>query len=140
MLPPPPGPIGAYLPVNLHGSYAWVSGMLPLRDGKLTSEGLVDSEVAVAKAKEAARLCALNALSAMKSALGGLDRVERIVRVGVFVASSSSFVSQVDVANGASGLLLEIFGDRGKHARAAVGVARLPLNAPVEVEMQVALR
>jgi enamine deaminase RidA (YjgF/YER057c/UK114 family) len=140
VLPPPPAPIGAYLPVNVHGHYAWISGMLPLRDRKLVAEGLVDSEVSVVAAKEAARLAALNGLAALRVALGGLDRVDKVVRVGVFVSSSSGFESQADVANGASELLFQVFGDRGKHARAAVGVAKLPLNAPVEVELQVAVR
>jgi enamine deaminase RidA (YjgF/YER057c/UK114 family) len=119
---------------------AWVSGMLPIRDGALPVTGLVDREVPLGVAREAARLATLNSLAALNQAVGGLDEVERIVRVGVFVASSEKFISQPEVANGASELLIELFGEKGKHARAAVGVARLPLDSPVEVELLVQLR
>jgi enamine deaminase RidA (YjgF/YER057c/UK114 family) len=140
VLPSPPAPKGAYLPVNVHGKYAWVSGMLPLRDGKLVAEGLVDSDVSVVAARDAARDSALNGLSALRNTLGGLDKVDKVLRVGVFVASSVNFISQTEVGNGASNLFIEVFGDRGKHARAAIGAARLPFNSPVEVEFQVALK
>ncbi|MDE1820558.1 MAG: RidA family protein [Euryarchaeota archaeon] len=139
-LPPPPAPKGAYAPVVVHGGEAWVSGMLPLRDGQLLAKGLVGSDVTVERAKEAARLAALNSLSALRSVLGNLDRVERILRVGVFVASAPQFTAQPEVANGASELLVEVFGESGRHARAAIGAARLPLDTPVEVEMVVAVR
>ena len=139
-LPAPPVPKGAYVPVVVHAGHAYVSGMLPLRDGQLISRGLVGGDVTLAGAQEAARWAALNALSALRAALGSLDRIERIVRVGVFVASASGFTEQPAVANGASDLLLEVFGEQGRHARAAVGVARLPLDAPVEVELLAAVR
>jgi enamine deaminase RidA (YjgF/YER057c/UK114 family) len=139
VLPPPPTPKGAYLPVVVTDHYAWVSGMLPLREGKLVAEGLVESEVALPVAKDAARLAALNGLSALSAAIGELERVERVVKVGVYVASSTGFVAQSEVANGASELLVGVFGDLGKHARIVVGVASLPLNSPVMVELEVAL-
>lgn len=122
------------------GEFAWVSGMLPIRDGALTVTGLVDREVPLGAAREAARLATLNSLAALNQAVGGLEQVERIIRVGVFVASSKEFTSQPEVANGASEFLLDLFGEKGKHARAAVGVARLPLDSPVEVELLVQLR
>ncbi len=138
-LPPAPAPKGAYVPVVVHGDLAWVSGMLPLGPGGLIATGKVDAEVALPTAREAARTAALNGLSALVTALKGPDRILRVVRVGVFVASSPSFTAQPDVANGASELLLGLFGEAGRHARAAVGVASLPLNSPVEVEILVAL-
>jgi enamine deaminase RidA (YjgF/YER057c/UK114 family) len=140
VLPAPPTPKGAYVPVVVHGGLAWVSGMLPMKDGELVAKGLVGSDVAPSKAKEAARWAALNGLSALRSSLGGLAKVERILRVGVFVASAPTFTSQPEVANGASELLVEVFGEAGRHARVAVGTTRLPLDSSVEVEMLVALR
>lgn len=140
VLPAPPTPKGAYVPVVVHGGLAWVSGMLPFQDGRLVAQGLVGGGVEVATAKQAARWAALNALSALREALGSLDRVERVIRVGVFVASAPTFQAQPEVANGASEVLQEVFGESGRHARAAVGVASLPLGASVEVEVLVALR
>lgn len=139
-LPPPPVPKGAYLPVVVFNGYAWVSGMLPTSQGKLIHTGAVDAKVSIQDAKADARVAALNGLSALNERLGNLDKIYRVIRVGIFVASSASFAAQPEVANGASELLVEIFGEDGKHARAAVGVASLPLDAPVEVEMLVALR
>lgn len=140
VLPPPPAPKGSYVPVVVHGGTAWVSGMLPMREGKLVAAGPVGSQVRVEVAKEAARWAALNGLAALRAAIGNLDRVERIVRVGVFVASAPDFTGQPEVANGASDLLVEVFGEAGRHARAAVGAPRLPLDTSVEVEMVVALK
>ncbi len=139
-LPPPPTPKGAYVPVVLHGGTAWVSGMLPLRRGVLLAKGLVGSEVSVEQAREAAREAGLHALSALRATLGSLDRIERVLRVAVYVASAPGFTSQPDVANGVSELLIELLGDPGRHARVALGAARLPMDAPVEVEMAVAVR
>ncbi len=139
-LPPPPVPKGAYVPVVEQGGFAWVSGMLPLVEGKLRAQGLVDGEVTIPVAQECARLAVLGGLSALNHAIGGLDRVARFIRVGVFVASSPQFVRQPEVANGASELLRNVWGDRGAHARAAVGTTRLPLDSPVEVELLVALQ
>lgn len=137
--PGPAAPRGAYLPVVVFGELAYVSGQLPLRDGRLTAEGLVDEEVALPEAQAAARQCALNALAALRAELGALSRVHRILRVGVYVASSPRFVSQPQVANGASELLQEVFGERGRHSRVALGTGRLPLNTPVEVELLAAV-
>ena len=138
VLPAPPEPVAAYLPAVRFGDLVAVSGQVPLADGVLVAEGPVPSSASVEDAVSAARQCVLNALSVLADALDGdLDRVERIVRVGVFVASDPGFSSQPTVADGASELLQEIFGERGRHARAAVGSIALPLNATVELEMLV---
>jgi enamine deaminase RidA (YjgF/YER057c/UK114 family) len=134
-LPPPPQPLASYVPVAITGGLAFVSGQVPLVEGKPLWSGKLGDGLDVATGAEAARRCALQALSALRSELGSLDRVKRIVRLGVFVASAPGFTDQPKVANGASDLLAEVFGDSGRHARAAVGVSELPLGAPVEVEM-----
>jgi len=137
-LPQAPTPVAAYVPVVRSGSLLFVSGQIPLLDGALTSTGAVPSDRSVDEAVEAARRCGLNALAVIARELDGrLDRVRRIVRVGVFVASDPGFGEQPRVANGVSELLVSIFGERGRHARAAVGCAALPLEATVEVEMVV---
>lgn len=139
-LPAPPVPKGAYIPVVVEDRQAWVAGMLPLRGGELAATGLVDGDVDVPLAKEAARWATLNGLAALRAELGSLDRIRRVLQVRIFVASSTGFIRHSEVGNGASELLLSVFGDAGKHARATVGVVRLPLNAPVEVEMHVAVQ
>jgi enamine deaminase RidA (YjgF/YER057c/UK114 family) len=136
-LPPPPQPLASYVPVSLSGGLAYVSGQVPLSDGKPMWSGRLGENLELAEGAEAAKRCAVQALSALRSELGSLDRVKRIVRVGVFVTSAPGFTDQPKVANGASDLLVEIFGEAGRHARAAVGVSELPLGAPVEVEMLV---
>jgi enamine deaminase RidA (YjgF/YER057c/UK114 family) len=118
---------------------AWVSGQIVTQDGKVVSPGTVDAQVSAENAKQLARRATLQALSALAQALGSIDRVSRIVRVGVYVASSPGFFRQHEVANGATELLIEIFGEDGRPARASVGVPSLPLNAPIEVELWVAL-
>jgi enamine deaminase RidA (YjgF/YER057c/UK114 family) len=118
---------------------AWVSGQIVLQDGAMLHPGLVDRDVSPETAKEVARRAALQALSALEASLGSLDRVRRIVRVTVYVASVSTFQRQHEVANGATEVLTSVFGEAGRPARAAIGVASLPLNAPVEVDMVVAL-
>lgn len=133
-LPPPPKPVAAYIPWRLSGNLLYISGQVPLRDGSLLAAGIVPREVDLATAQACARQCVLNGLAAAQAALGSLDRITQVVRVGVFVACDPSFTDQPKVANGASELLLEIFGEAGRHARAAVGAPSLPLNAPVEVE------
>ena len=136
-LPPVPAPAAAYVPAVRHGDLVVVSGQLPLADGALLATGLVgdgDGELDVEAAAVLARRCALNVLAAAASAAGGLDAVASVVRVGVFVASGEGFTQQHLVANGASELLGAVLGPGSVHARAAVGVARLPLDAPVEVE------
>jgi enamine deaminase RidA (YjgF/YER057c/UK114 family) len=133
-------PLAAYQPAVQSGAYVYTSGQLPMVDGKLALVGKVGAEVTAEEAKDLARTCALNALAAVKSIVGDLDRVERVVKVVGFVASAPDFTAQPGVVNGASELLGAVFGDRGVHARSAVGVAVLPLDAPVEVEIQVELR
>jgi enamine deaminase RidA (YjgF/YER057c/UK114 family) len=129
----PPG--GAYVPAVRTGSYVYTAGQLPFVDGKLPATGKVGADVSVEEAHALARLCALNALAAAASEAGGLSAITRIVKVVGFVASAPSFTGQPQVINGASELLTEVFGDAGQHARSAVGVAVLPLDTPVEVEL-----
>jgi enamine deaminase RidA (YjgF/YER057c/UK114 family) len=129
----PPG--GSYVPALRTGSYVYTAGQLPFVDGKLPTTGKVGAEVSVEEARDLARLCALNALAAAAQAAGGLSVITRIVKVVGFVASAPSFTAQPQVINGASDLLTEVFGDAGQHARSAVGVAVLPLDTPVEVEL-----
>lgn len=123
-----------YVPVVESGSLILTSGQLPLANGKLNATGLLGRDLDVAAGVSAARQCALNILAQTQAALGSLDRVARIVKITVFVASASDFIEQHLVANGASDLLVTAFGERGRHARSAVGVAALPMNAPVEIE------
>ena len=139
-LPEPPAAVAAYVPAVVHGGLVWVSGQVPFRDGALPRVGLVGRDISVEDAAEEARYCAINALAQLKAAVGSLDRIERIVKMTVFVASSPGFHAQPLVANGASELLQAVFGDDGRHARSAVGVAELPLGSPVEVELVAALR
>lgn len=128
-------PVAAYTPAVRTGSYVFTSGQLPMQSGALVATGKVGAEVSAEQAKELAAICALNAIAALKSVLGDLDKVVRIVKVVGFVASDPSFTGQPGVVNGASELLGAAFGDAGVHARSAVGVAVLPLDAPVEVEL-----
>jgi enamine deaminase RidA (YjgF/YER057c/UK114 family) len=133
-LPPVTPPVAAYVPAVQTGQHVYVSGQVPFADGKLLATGKVGAEVSPAEAKELARRCALNALAAV-DALVGLDRVARVVKVVGFVASAPGFTGQPGVINGASELFGAVFGPAGQHARSAVGVAELPLGAPVEVEV-----
>ncbi|MGV0992923.1 MAG: RidA family protein [Mycobacterium sp.] len=133
-LPSVAKPLAAYVPAVQTGNLVYTSGQLPLTEGKLTHAGKVGAEVTPEDAKAAARTCALNALAAI-DALVGIDRVTRVVKVVGFVASAPGFNGQPGVVNGASEFLGEVFGDAGIHARSAVGVAELPLAAPVEVEL-----
>ncbi|SNS51383.1 RidA family protein [Rhodococcoides kyotonense] len=127
-------PLAAYIPAVQTGSLVYTSGQLPLVAGELTATGKVGAEVSAEDATEAARVCALNALAAI-DALVGVDAIKRVVKVVGFVASAPGFTGQPGVINGSSNIIGEIFGDAGKHARSAVGVAELPLGAPVEVEL-----
>jgi enamine deaminase RidA (YjgF/YER057c/UK114 family) len=136
-LPEVAKPAGAYVPALRNGSLVYTSGQLPFVDGTLPATGKVGAQVAPEKAKELAGLCALNALAAVKAEIGDLAKVKRVVKVVAFVASDPSFTGQPGVANGASELLGTVFGDAGVHARSAVGVAVLPLDTPVEVEITV---
>jgi len=137
-LPPPPRPAGTYSPVVRDGERAWVSGQIVTEAGSVVRPGLVDRDVPVDIAKDLARRAALQALSALAAELGSIDQVQRFLRVTVYVASSPGFGRQHEVANGATDLLVQLFGDAGRPARVAVGVAGLPLNAPVEVDFLVA--
>ncbi|MFZ0325225.1 MAG: RidA family protein [Actinomycetes bacterium] len=128
-------PLAAYVPAVRSGSYVYTSGQLPMVDGAMTVTGKVGDEVTPEQAKALARQCALNALAAVRSEIGELSLVTRVVKVVGFVASAPDFTGQPGVVNGASELLGEVFGDAGVHARSAVGVASLPLDAPVEVEI-----
>ncbi|MBN2316209.1 MAG: RidA family protein [Sedimentisphaerales bacterium] len=128
-------PVAAYVNVVQSGKLLFVAGQLPIREGRVLCTGKVGRDVDLEKAQEAARLCVINALVAIKDELGSLGRVRRIVRVEVFVNSAQDFTGQSQVANGASILLQQVFDDAGKHARMAVGVAELPLDAAVEVAM-----
>ena len=132
-LPPAPAPVASYVPVRIADPLAFVAAQIPLEDGIVSPTGAVDGEVPVEQAQEGTRRCALQALAALREALGTLDRVIGIVQLTVYVASSPGFTQQPAVANGASDVLVEIFGEDGRHARAAVGVAELPLGASVEV-------
>ena len=134
-LPEVAKPVAAYVPAVRSGAYVYTSGQLPMVDGELAATGKVGAEVDADRAKELAATCALNALAAVKAEVGDLARVRRVVKVVGFVASAPDFTGQPGVINGASELLGQVFGDAGVHARSAVGVAVLPLDAPVEVEL-----
>ena len=136
-LPQVVAPLAAYVPAVRSGNLVWTSGQLPFVDGKLATTGKVGAEVDADTAKMLARTCALNAIAAINSQVADLDQVRRIVKVVGFVASDPSFTGQPGVINGASEFLGEVFGDHGKHARSAVGVAVLPMDSPVEVEVVV---
>lgn len=139
-LPPPSPPAGLYNPVVRQGPTAYVSGQVPMRDGKLVAKGKLGAEVSVEQGQEAARVCVLNALSALQHSLGATETVERVLKMTVFVASAAGFSDQPQVANGASQLLIDIFGEDQRPARSAVGVAELPLGCPVEVEIIAAIQ
>ena len=139
-LPPAPAPVGAYVPAVTVGDLVTTSGQLPIADGKLVATGKVGAGLTTEVAAEAARTAALNALAQVAAAAGGLSRIVRIVRVGVFVNSAPGFIAQPKVANGASELFVAVFGDAGRHARTAVGVNELPLDAAVEVEVTAQIR
>ncbi|MDO9378185.1 MAG: RidA family protein [Nocardioidaceae bacterium] len=130
-------PVASYVPAVRSGSYVYVSGQLPMRDGALVATGSVGDDVTPELATECARQSALNAIAAVRSQVGELSQVVRIVKATVFVASAPGFTGQPQVANGASQLFGDVFGDAGVHARSAVGVSALPLDAPVEVELVV---
>jgi len=136
-LPSDSPPLAAYVPAVRSGDLVFTAGQLPRRDGELVATGKVGAEVTPELAAEAAAACALNALAAIKGEVGDLSAVRRVVKVVVFVASAPDFTGQPGVANGASELLGKVFGDAGVHARSAVGVAVLPLDVPVEVELVV---
>lgn len=133
-LPEAPKPVAAYVPAVRSGSLLFVAGQIPMSGGRLMMTGSVPGAVSLEDAQRCARQCALNGLAVAKAALGSLDAIARVVRLGCFVASEASFTDQPKVANAASELMLEVFGEAGRHARAAVGSISLPLGAPVEIE------
>lgn len=133
-LPAAAAPAGSYVPFAQSGKLILTSGQLPISGGKLAVTGLVGRDLDVAAGKEAARLCAINVLAQLQAATGDLEKIARLIKITVFVASTPDFTEQHLVANGASDFLVEVLGEAGKHARAAVGMASLPLNAAVEVE------
>ncbi len=139
-LPEAPRPVAAYVPTKRVGNLLYVSGQLPNKDGKAMALGCVPSQVSEEQAAACARQCIINALACVKAAVGSLDKVAQVVRVGVWVASDAGYTGQPKVANGASELLVEVFGEAGKHARAAVGSVALPLGVPVEVELLVEVK
>ncbi len=138
-LPQVATPAGAYLPAMISGNLVFTAGQIPLVEGKLMATGKLGAEITVEYGAEIAQRCALNALAAVKSVIGNLDRVKQVVKIVGFVSSVPEFTSQPAVINGASEFLQQVFGDAGKHARSAVGVSVLPLDAPVEIELIVEL-
>lgn len=134
-LPPVAQPVGSYVPALTAGNIVMTSGQLPTEAGQLTAIGKVPSDVPLEQAQQAARLAALNALAAAAHAAGGIDNITQILSLAVFVNSAPGFYDQAKVANGASDFLAQIFGENGRHTRAAVGVAELPLNAAVELTL-----
>ncbi len=135
VLPETSKPLAAYIPAVQSGNLVFTSGQLPMINGSLAETGKVGGSVSPERAKELATVCALNALAAIKTVIGDLDKIKRVVKVVGFVSSTPEFSGQPGVVNGASELLGEVFGDKGIHARSAVGVAVLPLDAPVELEL-----
>ena len=140
VLPPAPAPVGAYVAAARAGGLVFTAGQLPWRDGQLLAAGKVPTAVDVPRAQAAARQAVLNALAAVRAEVGTLDAVVRVVRLNVFVNSAAGFADQAQVANGASQLLTDIFGDAGRHTRVALGAAELPLNACVELDIVVEVK
>jgi len=134
VLPVPPKPAGSYIPVAITGNLAFVSGQIPMQDGKVVFTGKVPIEKSIQDAQEAAKLCAVNILAQLKANLGSLDRITKIVRVSGFVNSTPDFTEHPKIINAASDLFFEIFGEKGRHSRIAVGVSSLPLNSIVEID------
>ena len=138
-LPPPPKALGAYVQAARTGNLVFTAGQLPTRDGKLICAGKVPTDVSIEEAQKAAQQAVLNGLAAI-STVAPLDSIRRVVRLNVFVNSAPGFIAQAQVANGASRLLTDLFGEAGRHSRCAIGAAELPLNAPVELDLVVELR
>lgn len=139
-LPPAPAPVAAYVPAVRCGDLVFTSGQIPVREGRVVYAGKVGADLTPEEGYQAARLCALNALAVVRALVGGLDRVDQVVKVVGYVNSAPGFTGQPQVVNGASELLQAVFGEAGRHARSAVGVSDLPLNSAVEVELIVRVR
>ncbi len=135
ILPNAPKPADSYIPVVISNNIAYVSGQIPVKEGKVVFSGKVPTQQSIEEAGKAAKLCAINALAQLKASLGNLDRIIKIIRVSGFVNSTPEFDQQPTIINSASDLLFNIFGERGKHTRIAVGVASLPLESTVEIDM-----
>jgi enamine deaminase RidA (YjgF/YER057c/UK114 family) len=138
-IPEPVKPLAAYIPALQFGNLVMTSGQVPMSAGSIKYQGKVGKDLTEEQGREAAKLCALNCLSAIKSVIGSLDKINRVLKLTVFVSSAEGFTAQPKVANGASEFIVEIFGEAGKHVRSAVGVGELPLNSAVEIEMIVEL-
>ena len=135
VLPQPPAPVASYIPYVTTGHLVFISGQIPLENGQIRYAGTLGKDMSLDEGKAAARMCGINLIAQLKAACGGdLDRVRRCIRLGVFVNAIAGFGQHPEVANGASDLMLEVFGDHGRHARAAVGAGSLPRNVAVEVE------
>lgn len=139
-IPEPVKPLAAYIPAMQVGNLVMTSGQVPIASGAVKYQGKVGKDLSEEEGKEAAKLCAINCLSAVKSVIGSLDKINRVLKLTVFIASAEGFTAQPKVANGASELIGEIFGEAGKHVRSAVGVSELPLNSAVEIEMIVEVK
>ena len=139
-LPDPPSPAGSYIPVVISKNIAYVSGQIPIKSGEVSFTGKVPDEQSIENAQNAAKLCIINALAQLKSQLGSLDKISKILRVSGFVNSTPNFSEHPQVINAASDLLYQIFGDAGKHTRIAIGVNSLPLNSTVEIDMIVEIK
>jgi len=139
-LPIAPKPLASYVPAVRTGDLVFTAGQLPIKDGSLAFKGKLGKDLSEDEGKKAAQVCALNCLSVIKNEIGNLDNIEKIIKLTVFVSSADGFINHPQVANGASDLIKEIFGENGKHVRSAVGVAELPLNAPVEIDMIVKIK
>ncbi len=135
-----PKPLASYIPATRTGNLVFTAGQIPMMDGKLVYEGKVGSNLTLDEGKKAAEICAVNCLNVIKSEIGNLDNIEKIIKVTVFVNSAEGFTDQPKVANGASDFLVNAFGETGKHVRSAVGTNELPVNVPVEVEMIVSVK
>ncbi len=134
-VPTAPKPLASYIPAIKIDNLVFTAGQLPIKDGSLAFKGKLGKELTEDEGKKAAQLCALNCLSVIKNEIGDLDNIDKIIKLTVFVSSAEGFINHPQVANGASDFVKEVFGENGKHVRSAVGVAELPLNAPVEIEM-----
>lgn len=134
-LPIPPNPAGSYIPIVRTGNLAFVSGQIPIKDGKIVYSGKVTKDLSLEDAQKAAQLCVINALAQLKSEFGDLERISKIIRLSGYVNSPPDFIEQPKVINGGSDFLFEIFGKKGQHARIAIGVSSLPLNSAVEIDL-----
>ncbi len=139
-IPDPVKPLAAYIPAMQVGNLVMTSGQVPIANGAVKFHGKVGRDLTEDKGRDAAKLCAINCLSAVKSVIGNLDKIKRVLKLTVFIASAEGFTAQPKVANGASEFIGEIFGEAGKHVRSAVGVSELPLNSAVEIEMIVEVK